>query len=61
MKQYFGMSQTGNLKEAAQGVHAPGLLILMSNADQFEAHVTELESLFPVSYTHLTLPTKLEV
>ena len=36
MKQYFGMSQTGNLKEAAQGVHAPGLLILMSNADQFE-------------------------
>ncbi len=46
MKQYFGMSQTGNLKEAAQGVHAPGLLILMSNADQFEAHVTELESLF---------------
>ena len=33
MKQYFGMSQTGNLKEAAQGVHAPGLLILMSNAD----------------------------
>ena len=47
MKQYFGMSQTGNLKEAAQGVHAPGLLILMSNADQFEAHVTELESLFP--------------
>ena len=49
MKQYFGMSQTGNLKEAAQGVHAPGLLIPMSNADQFEAHVTELESLFPES------------
>ena len=35
MKQYFGMSQTGNLKEAAQGVHAPGLLITLQNWSPF--------------------------
>lgn len=47
MKQTFGMSQTGNLKEAASGIHSPKLLILMSNANQFESHVAELEALFP--------------
>lgn len=47
MKQIFGKSESGNLKEALQGISSPKLLILMSNADQFEAHVAELESLFP--------------
>lgn len=47
MKQFFGKSQSGNLKEAVQGLHDPKLLILMSNADQFAAHVTELDALFP--------------
>lgn len=47
MKQFFGKSQSGNLKEAVQGLHNPKLLILMSNADQFAAHVAELDALFP--------------
>ena len=47
MKQFFGKSQSGNLKEAVQGLHDPKLLILMSNADQFAAHVAELDALFP--------------
>lgn len=47
MKQFFGKSQSGNLKEATQGLSNPKLLILMSNADQFAAHVAELETLFP--------------
>lgn len=47
MKQFFGKSQTGNLKEAVSGLNNPKLLILMSNADQFETHVAELEALFP--------------
>lgn len=47
MKQLFGMSQSGNLKEAVKAFHNPKLLLLMSNNDQFEAHVKELEELFP--------------
>lgn len=47
MKQLFGMSQSGNLKEAVKGFAAPKLLLLMSNNDQFENHVRELEELFP--------------
>ncbi len=47
MKQFFGKSQSGNLKEAVKGLNNPKLLILMSNAEQFEAHVKELEELFP--------------
>lgn len=47
MKQIFGKSNSGNLKEAVRGITNPKLLLLMSNADQFEAHVEELERLFP--------------
>ena len=47
MKQFFGKSQSGNLKEAVRGLQQPGMLLLMSNADQFEAHVAELEALYP--------------
>lgn len=47
VKQTFGKSNSGNLKEAVRGITNPKLLLLMSNADQFEAHVEELERLFP--------------
>ncbi len=47
MKQFFGMSQRGDLKEAVRGLLNPQLILLMSNGDQFEAHVKELEELFP--------------
>lgn len=47
MKQFFGMSQSGNLEEAVQGLHNPQLIMLLSNGDQFEAHVKKLEELYP--------------
>lgn len=47
MKQIFGMSQSGNLKEAVRGINNPKLLMLMSNTEQFEGHVKELEELYP--------------
>ncbi len=47
MKQFFGMSRNGNLKEALQGLRAPQLILLMSNQSQFESHVRELEELVP--------------
>lgn len=47
MKQFFGMSQSGNIKEAVRGLRTPQLLMLFSNGDQFEAHVRELEELYP--------------
>ncbi|MDE7247505.1 MAG: FIST C-terminal domain-containing protein [Lachnospiraceae bacterium] len=47
MRQFFGMSQNGNLKEAVQGLKNPQLIMLLSNNEQFESHVAKLESLFP--------------
>ena len=47
MKQFFGMSQSGDLQEAVRGVSNPQLIMLFSNGDQFEEHVKKLESLFP--------------
>lgn len=47
MKQFFGMSQNGDLKEAVRGLSKPQLIMLFSNGDQFEAHVKELEMLYP--------------
>ena len=47
MKQFFGMSQSGNLQEAVQGLHNPQFIMLFSNNDQFEAHVKKLEDLYP--------------
>ena len=47
MKQFFGMSQRGDLNEAVRGLSAPQFVMLFSNADQFEGHVRELESLYP--------------
>ena len=47
VKQFFGMNQSGNLKEAARGLSNPQLIMLMSNQEQFETHVKELEKLYP--------------
>lgn len=47
MKQFFGSSQRGDLKEAVRGLQNPQLILLMSNQEQFEMHVQELEKLYP--------------
>lgn len=47
MKQFFGSSQYGSLQEAVQGLNNPQLIMLMSNPNQFEQHVQELERLYP--------------
>lgn len=47
MKQFFGMSQSGNLQEAVRGLSSPRLILLLSNSSQFEAHVKKLEELYP--------------
>ncbi|MCI8808796.1 MAG: hypothetical protein HFF84_01480 [Oscillibacter sp.] len=47
MRQFFGMSQSGNLDEALRGLQGPQFLMLMSNDAQFEAHVKALEKCFP--------------
>lgn len=61
MKQYFGMSQSGDLQEAVRGISNPQLIMMFSNSDQFEQHVKKLESLYPdipsigcigMSYSH---------
>lgn len=47
MQQFFGMSQSGNLSEAVNGLKSPQFIMLFSNNPQFEAHVKELEKLYP--------------
>lgn len=47
VKQFFGMSQSGNLKEAVRGLNNPQLIMLLSNQEQFEDHVRELEKMYP--------------
>ncbi len=47
MKQFYGMSQRGNLDEALQGLYQPQFIMLLSNKDQFESHVAALEKRFP--------------
>ncbi|MCI8668599.1 MAG: hypothetical protein HFI34_03585 [Lachnospiraceae bacterium] len=47
MKQFFGMSQSGNIEEAVRGLNNPELIMLLSNSEQFEEHVKKLEDLFP--------------
>lgn len=47
MRQFFGTSRHGNLKEAVQGLSHPQFIMLFSNDGQFDAHVTELENLYP--------------
>lgn len=45
MQESYGTSPSGNLKEAVRGISNPAFLILMSNAEQFETHVAELEGI----------------
>lgn len=47
MKQFYGMSLSGNLDEAVQGLYNPQFIMLLSNATQFEDHVQALERRFP--------------
>lgn len=47
MKQFFGMSQNGNLQDAVNGLTNPQFIMLLSNDEQFEEHVKKLASLFP--------------
>lgn len=47
MRQFFGMSQNGNMAEAVAGLGKPQLIMLMSNNAQFEMHVKTLEKLYP--------------
>ena len=47
MKQFYGMSQRGNLDEALSGLRNPEFIMLLSNNNQFEAHVMALEQRFP--------------
>ena len=47
MRQFCGMSQSGNLAEAVSGLKNPQFIMLLSNDAQFEAHVKRLEKLYP--------------
>lgn len=47
MRQFFGTSRQGHLKEAVQGLSHPQFIMLFSNDGQFENHVEELERLYP--------------
>ncbi len=47
MRQTFGMSRSGDLKEAARALASPQFIMLLSNGKQFEQHVQELEHFFP--------------
>lgn len=47
MKQFYGRSNSGSLKEALKGLSNPKLIMLMSNDKQFESHVAELQTLYP--------------
>lgn len=41
------MSQRGDLADAVRGLSNPQFIMLLSNGEQFEAHVRELERLYP--------------
>ena len=43
VKQFFAMSQRGDLREAVHGLSNPQLILLMSNNNQYYKHVKELE------------------
>ena len=47
MKQFIGMSPSGNLEEALSGLRSPQFIMLLSNNSQFESHVKALEQRFP--------------
>ena len=39
MRQFFAMSQRGDLAEAVKGLKSPEFIMLLSNDAQFEEHV----------------------
>ena len=45
MRQFFGKSRSGNLREAVRGLANPEFIMLMSNNNYFDEHVKELEKL----------------
>ncbi len=47
MKQVYGKSDSGSVKEALRGITAPDALIMISNGGQFEQNVKEIQDLFP--------------
>ncbi len=47
MRQFFGMSQSGDLMEALSTLENPQFIMLMSNNAQFEKHVKALEKYYP--------------
>lgn len=47
MKQIYGMSSSGNLREAVQNIQKPKALIFMTSDANFEKHTEELQQLFP--------------
>ena len=47
MREVYGKSDRGDLKEALKGISNPDAFILISNGKQFEAHVKELAELYP--------------
>lgn len=47
MRQFFGMSQSGDLAAAVRGLDRPQFIMLLSNSAQFEMHVKALEARYP--------------
>lgn len=48
MEQFVGMSKTGSIKEAAEGLKNPQFLILFdSSKERFKESVSQLEEMFP--------------
>ena len=47
MRQFFGMSNRGDLAEAVRNLDSPQFIMLLSNNAQFEEHVKALEKLYP--------------
>ena len=47
MKQFFGTSRRGDLREAVRGLQSPQFIMLFSTDGQFDSHVKELEKLYP--------------
>lgn len=47
MKQVFGMSKTGDMKEAIRGISNPGALVFMTSVEKLEEHAKQLAEAFP--------------
>ena len=47
MRIFYGKSTSGNIAEATKGLGNPKLIIMVSNADNFEANVEAIEKQYP--------------